>query len=632
MKNKIIISGIVLITVHLCFAGSIFSPTPFQNWNENSKRINRVNLWPIFYYQNPNMSALWPMIDKRNDGHAFRPLYSVYNNGDELNILWPLSSFDFKHHEYRVANVYYDKPEELYIFPISYFNFYEKTYWFLNTFISKDSFVFFPMYFYEKDDFWLAMLIAGKGKDWYSVMPPIWISSFNRTNEKFYFFAPLGMYNYKGDDTYKFSALFKLIDYKREKERKEISVLYLNDYIKSEHYKKINFFYISQYLKTDKKKTFYFFPIAYFHSSPAKSRGMIFPLFYKSKNDKENLLITPLFGMLTGARAKRIITPIISFNKNEEQKFINILALGYNHIWNDKKEYSRTDVVWPIFNYTREKEKKRVSIFPILDYKKSEKKYRIITPIISYGRSYKNENKFFNIGGIVFHYNKTKNATRGLFLWPLYEYDFNRNGSSSHSFILTLFERKKRIKKLDYHNGAISGDETITQRMARAFIFKNFRLGEKIKKNYLPAPEELLNTNGVISKEKIKLHPNIWKKYAKENWWRQKYITLKFPLIFSYQWYEKENTHFDILYWLYESDWHAREKYRSESSRKRILWWLMDYNRKGEDVSLDIFPFITYDKNKKEEITQFSFLWRFFRWRKAKQRSEMDILFIPVKR
>ena len=94
-------------------------------------------------------------------------------------------------------------------------------------------------------------------------------------------------------------------------------------------------------------------------------------------------------------------------------------------------------------NKWSEKEKKRVSIFPILDYKKSEKKYRIITPIISYGRSYKNENKFFNIGGIVFHYNKTKNATRGLFLWPLYEYDFNRNGSSSHSFILNLFERKK---------------------------------------------------------------------------------------------------------------------------------------------------------------------------------------------
>ena len=126
MKNKIIISGIVLITVRLCLAGSIFSPTPFQNWNENSKRINRVNLWPIFYYQNPNMSALWPMIDKRNDGHAFRPLYSVYNNGDELNILWPLSNFDFKHHEYRVANVYYDKPDELYIFPISILIFTKK--------------------------------------------------------------------------------------------------------------------------------------------------------------------------------------------------------------------------------------------------------------------------------------------------------------------------------------------------------------------------------------------------------------------------------------------------------------------------------------------------------------------------
>ena len=630
MKNKIIILGFVLIIANLCSAGSVFEPTPFKNWNESSKRVDRVNLWPLFYYQNHNMSILWPMIDKRNDGHAFRPLYSVYDRGEELNILWPLSSFNFGSYEYRVANVYYKKRKKLLIFPISYFQFNRHEYWFLNTYKSKEKFIFFPLYFYEKNDHWCVPFIAGKGKNWYSVMPPLWISFNAETNDNSWFFGPLGIYNSNYNETHKFSILFKLIDYRRMRDNKELNILYFNRYINNKYRRKINFFYLSQYTKTKNNEEFYIFPLYYSKKDKKINRQLLFPLFYKSNDKKEDIFITPLFGTLKGKKVERIITPIVSFNKNEDQKFINILALGYNHIWNDKEKYSRTDIVWPIFNYTRNKAERSIYVTPIFGFKKSNKKYRLITPIVSFGKNYTKEDRFLNIAGIVFHYKKTKNRTQGFALGSLYEYNFNKNGSFCHSFLFDSVKKRRSIRKRRYYDGAIDNNETLTQKVTKTFIFRNFTSGTRVRQIGFPVPKELKGKDNSLSIEKIKEYPEIWEKYAKKNWWKQKYFTAKVPLLFSYKWNEKQYSKFDILYWLYESNRYEGGKGKSEKVQKKVLWWFMNYNRKGENVSLDVFPFITYDKIPEKEIKQFSVFWKLFRWRKEKDKRALDILFIPI--
>ena len=912
MKIKTIILGLAIIIINICCASSVFEPTPFQNWNESSKRVDRVNLWPLFYYQDPNMSVLWPMIDKRDDGHAFRPLYSVYDRGDELNILWPLSSFDFKRKEYRIGNVYYeklDKLDNLMIFPISYFDFKSHEYWGLNTYKSKEKFVFFPMYFYEKNDHWCATFIAGKGKDWYSIMPPLWISSCNTTNHNNWFFGPLGMYNSNENGCHKFWALFKVIDYESYKDSKELNILFLNNYLMSKNFREINFFYLSRYTKTKKDEEFYFFPFVNTYSSSNKKEKVIFPLyfskknkkkdyqlliplFYKSKSDKSNILITPLCSAVYNNNSQRIITPLISFKKGGDKTFMNIMGLIYNHIENKKEKYSKTNVIWPLFNYTRNKDKKSISLLPLFykssssnknvlitpvcatigdkknktiltpiisfsrdentkfinglglfynhyvnqkkdyrrtdiiwplfnythnkdkksvsllplfykssnsnknvlitpvcatigdkknktiltpiisfsrnentkfinglglfynqyvnqkndyrrtdiiwplfnythnkdkksisllplfyksnssnknvlitpvcittgnkkkktiftplisfgndentkfinslgfvynnftsqkkDYRRTDiiwplfnhtyekektktyliplfclnkfkNKFSFYSPIISYGESYKNENKFLNIAGIAFHYNKTENETRGGVLWPLYEYSFNKNGSSSHSFLLDFVKKRKTIKKRQYYDGAIDNTETLTQKVTKTFILENFKAGIRCEKVGFPIPQKLRGKNGCLSRTKIKENEEVWKDYAKKNWWIQKYTKATIPLLFSYKWYEKSYSHFDIFCWLYESDWNAAYRNKPEKVERKILWWIMNYNRKGENVSLDVFPFITYDKLPKEEISQFSVFWRLFRWREEKEKRMLDILFIPLR-
>ncbi len=96
---------------------------------------------------------------------------------------------------------------------------------------------------------------------------------------------------------------------------------------------------------------------------------------------------------------------------------------------------------------------------------------------------------------------------------------------------------------------------------------------------------------------------------------------------------ERGDVKFRLLGWLYEherrSPTGAGEKTQVKS---RILWRLMRYERDGDDASLDIFPFITWDR-KADGHRRFSFLWRLYRnERTAAGGRNVDVLFVPVLR
>ena len=65
--------------------------------------------------------------------------------------------------------------------------------------------------------------------------------------------------------------------------------------------------------------------------------------------------------------------------------------------------------------------------------------------------------------------------------------------------------------------------------------------------------------------------------------------------------------------------------------RSRVLWRMWHYERSGDDVSVDVFPAITYDRRGKE-FRKVSFLWRLFRYERAGRARKVDVLFIPVLR
>ena len=67
------------------------------------------------------------------------------------------------------------------------------------------------------------------------------------------------------------------------------------------------------------------------------------------------------------------------------------------------------------------------------------------------------------------------------------------------------------------------------------------------------------------------------------------------------------------------------------ADRARVLWRVMHYERDGDHKTLDMFPFITYDREPSSGFRKISFAWRLFRYERGRDGSlKTDVLFIPV--
>ena len=85
------------------------------------------------------------------------------------------------------------------------------------------------------------------------------------------------------------------------------------------------------------------------------------------------------------------------------------------------------------------------------------------------------------------------------------------------------------------------------------------------------------------------------------------------------------------LLFLYYSRCTQNRMTQKSTASYRILWKLWDWERKDDDVTLDVFPFFTYD-SKASGYSKVSFLWRLFRneYDPKTDKRSVDFLFIPV--
>ena len=75
----------------------LFNLTPMSG--DDSR--NNANVWPLYYGNQDCFSVLWPIFDTNKDGFALRPL--IFNEGKEWGILWPASDFDERY--FRLLNL-----------------------------------------------------------------------------------------------------------------------------------------------------------------------------------------------------------------------------------------------------------------------------------------------------------------------------------------------------------------------------------------------------------------------------------------------------------------------------------------------------------------------------------------------
>ena len=94
-------------------ASSQMKGTPFYTGEYTVRQgpvEDRVNLWPLLYYREPALSALWPIMEMTDDHFAIRPLMSIYDRQTDdpiYNVLWPLARFDTRHDRHRIFPLFW---------------------------------------------------------------------------------------------------------------------------------------------------------------------------------------------------------------------------------------------------------------------------------------------------------------------------------------------------------------------------------------------------------------------------------------------------------------------------------------------------------------------------------------------
>jgi hypothetical protein len=77
--------------------GTPFYTGPLAGGESAAESGERLNVWPVVYYQEPNLSVVWPIFEITDDHFAIRPLFSIYKldtPGREYNFIWPLVSWE----------------------------------------------------------------------------------------------------------------------------------------------------------------------------------------------------------------------------------------------------------------------------------------------------------------------------------------------------------------------------------------------------------------------------------------------------------------------------------------------------------------------------------------------------------
>lgn len=631
--------GMVIAGTATAGASSLLDSTPFAEREPARVSVDRVNLWPFFYYQAPSWSLLWPIVDRREDGHAVRPIYSIY--GQELYVLWPLSAFDFAKREHRILTAWW-KPGEA---------------------------IVFPFYFYEKDNYWLAIPVAGKGKDWYSIVPPIWVRW------------------YEGPDKNSFIAM--PVYYRRDGADSECSVgLYLywqsmhgNQFCQSvcfplwwreETPDEIYMHALPLFFhgRTPKENWWTIPPLLYSRRDEKSLTRMILPAYFYSRDEQSALLITPLFGTLMGENVKRVITPLVSWSRRGDDRFVNLLGPILNHAWNEKTGFDRKDIAWPFMTFKREGKETTNSILPLVHYRADEHGYRCISAVSSGRRD--DGSGFLNALGLLFHrswkpkehehcthvcwpffvrersdrkfeiysfplfrYARDERGKEAFFLWPLYSCRLGKDGSIRQSFLgLCKREYEPRYKSHYRFRPELLKGPPAPRTSAWIFPLGWYLNEIGYEENAsVEIPPALRNEAGdKIDQDKAKASPDAWNSFAQKRWKPYDYTKRA-----AFPFWESESkagisSHAELLFYLYRSEWTAATGHSPEKTRRSILWRVMRCEKAGEDLSLDVFPFITYDVRPAEKITQFSVFWRLFRKRAEGGKTSLDVLGIPVRR
>jgi len=90
-----------------------------------------------------------------------------------------------------------------------------------------------------------------------------------------------------------------------------------------------------------------------------------------------------------------------------------------------------------------------------------------------------------------------------------------------------------------------------------------------------------------------------------------------------------ERSRLELFWRLYDGESRALEDGRTYS-RQRVLWRIFHRETLGDRTSIDVFPFITYDRDT--ELWQWSFMGGLAGWRTKGDERSLRLLYLAISR
>ena len=351
---------------------------------------------------------------------------------------------------------------------------------------------------------------------------------------------------------------------------------------------------------------------------------MALPLFYQRRKDDDSLLLTPLLGQRgTEDSGTWILPPLVSWlTRRDDERNLWLLA--------------------PLSHWGWGGDSVSHHIFPLYGYDGDSKTF------ISAPFSWRNDDGkgFVNVLGLPFHYSFgrddwyqwfapfplvsgfDKAYSKGSWAFPLYHYKrWKADQGFTFGALFPIFSSTFRPNQTDvsvfplFHYEDHTIERKSKEGAERLSRRKSFRLA--------PFPIPLLSSESWREAEKGEEAEKEIRRDSKAS----------MPFLWKYKSWENYETgasesEFAFLWWLYDYKHTVEPKVKEDRKdivRSRILWRVMHCDRKNDHTSLDVFPFITYDKKASTGYRKFSFVWRLFRYERDDEGDvAMDLLFIPL--
>jgi hypothetical protein len=395
--------------------------------------------------------------------------------------------------------------------------------------------------------------------------------------------------------------------------------------------------------------------------------GHLFPLYAYREND---YFLSPLVARWKGsASTTTLVPPALSWLTTRE-KCNDLWLLGpLAHMsWGEKATSSH---VFPLYYHNRKSGAFSSALFA--SWESAGTELRMVPPLLSlYTKDGETKDLYALLG--LFRQHWGKGVTKAGHLLPLYAYRDNdyffsplvgwnhdrdgflypltplvgiRRGDYSGGWLFPLWSRRKHRE-----SGRVTG----------TFLWGNYwrrgdRAGSSIfpvygYENFGPRPESSSEDHKPYGRygKQFWAAPSCWysnKTNIRENRGASKAVVpiLEhhkkkhgfFPLWHysrsEYANLKREDVSGSVLLLLYDYKRRVRTDLKEESSddyvRSRVLWRLWHYERENGNVSVDVFPAITYDK-KPDGFKKISFLWRLYRYEKGPKGKKLDLLFVPL--